>query len=125
MLGGHADATFGFTGPFVPHIMARKLRALAITDVKRHRDLPDVPTAKEEGYDVVFTMWRAVLAPKGTPPAILDKLEGAFKKLSQDKSFQALIKSLGDDVNFQGGKEFAKTWREEWEQHGKIVAGAK
>lgn len=125
VLGGHADATFGFTAQFVPQILARKMRALAITDVKRHRDLPDVPTVKEEGYDVVFTMWRAVLAPKGTPPAILDKLEGAFKKLSQDKSFQALIKSLGDDVQFQGGKEFAKTWREEWEQHAKIVAGAK
>jgi tripartite-type tricarboxylate transporter receptor subunit TctC len=125
VLGGHADATFGFTAQFVPQIMARKMRALAITDVKRHRDLPDVPTVKEEGYDVVFTMWRAVLAPKGTPPAILDKLEGAFKKLSQDRSFQALIKSLGDDVHFQGGKEFEKTWREEWEQHSKIAAGAK
>jgi tripartite-type tricarboxylate transporter receptor subunit TctC len=125
VLGGHADATFGFTAQFTPQIMARKLRALAITDVKRHRDLPDVPTAKEEGFDVVFTMWRAVLAPKGTPPAILDKLEAAFKKMSEDKSFKALIKGLGDDVHFQGGKDFAKTWRDEWEQHAKIVAGAK
>jgi tripartite-type tricarboxylate transporter receptor subunit TctC len=125
VLGGHADATFGFTAQLTPNIAARKLRALAITDVKRHRDLSDVPTAKEAGYDVVFTMWRSVLAPKGTPPAILDKLEAAFKKISEDKSFQALIKGLGDDVYFQGGKDFEKTWRDEREQHGKIVAGAK
>ena len=125
VLGGHADATFGFTAQLTPNIAARKLRALAITDVKRHRDLSDVPTAKEEGYDVVFTMWRSVLAPKGTPPAILDKLEAAFKKISEDKSFQALIKGLGDDVYFQGGKDFEKTWRNEWEQHARIVAGAK
>jgi tripartite-type tricarboxylate transporter receptor subunit TctC len=125
VLGGHADATFGFTAQLTPNIAARKLRALAITDVKRHRDLSDVPTAKEEGYDVVFTMWRSVLAPKGTPPAILDKLEAAFKKISEDKSFQALIKGLGDDVYFQGGKDFEKTWRDEWEQHTRIVAGAK
>jgi tripartite-type tricarboxylate transporter receptor subunit TctC len=125
VLGGHADMTFGFTAQFMPQIAAGKIRALAITDVKRHPDLPNVPTVKDEGYDVVFTMWRAVLAPKGTPPAIVDKLEGAFKKLSADKSFIALIKSLGDQVHFQGGKEFEKTWREEWEQHAKIVNAAK
>jgi tripartite-type tricarboxylate transporter receptor subunit TctC len=125
VLGGHADATFGFTAQLMPQIAAGKIRPLAITDVKRHPDLPTVPTVKEEGYDVVFTMWRSVLAPKATPPAVVDKLEGAFKKLSEDKSFIALIKSLGDQVNFQGGKEFEKTWRDEWEQHARIVNAAK
>jgi tripartite-type tricarboxylate transporter receptor subunit TctC len=124
VLGGHADATFAFTAQLMPQIAAGKMRALAITDVKRHPDLPNVPTVKEEGYDVVFTMWRAVLAPKATPPAIVDKLEGAFKKLSEDKSFVALIRSLGDQVHFQGGKEFEKTWRDEWEQHARIVNAA-
>jgi tripartite-type tricarboxylate transporter receptor subunit TctC len=125
VLGGHADATMGFTAQLMPQIVAGKMRALGFTDVKRHPDLPNVPTMKEEGYDVVFTMWRAVLAPKGTSAAVVDKLEGAFKKLSDDKSFIALIKSLGDEVQFQGGKEFAKTWRDEWEQHARIVEGAK
>ena len=125
VLGGHADATFAFTPQLMPQIAAGKMRALAITDVKRHPDLPNVPTVKEEGYDVIFTMWRSVLAPKATPPAIVDKLEGAFKKLSEDKSFVALIRSLGDQVNFQGGKEFEKTWRDEWEQHARIVNAAK
>jgi tripartite-type tricarboxylate transporter receptor subunit TctC len=101
------------------------MRVLAVTDVKRHPDLPNVPTVKEEGYDVVFTMWRSVLAPKGTPQAILDKLETAFKKLSEDRSFKALIKSLGDEVHFQGGKDFEKTWADEWEQHSRVASGAK
>jgi tripartite-type tricarboxylate transporter receptor subunit TctC len=125
VLGGHADVTFGFTAQLTPQVAAGKMRMLANTDVKRHPDYPNVPTMKEEGYDVVFTMWRSVLAPKGTPPAVVDKLETAFKKLSEDKSFRALIKSLGDEVHFEGGKEFEKTWRDEWEQHSKIVAGAK
>lgn len=124
VLGGHADATFGFTAQLVPQIAAGKMRVLAITDVKRHPDLPNVPTVKEDGYDVVFTMWRSVLAPKGTPPAIVEKLETAFKKLSEDRSFKALIKSLGDEVHFQGGKDFEKTWRDEWEQHARIASGA-
>ncbi|MGH7309817.1 MAG: Bug family tripartite tricarboxylate transporter substrate binding protein [Candidatus Rokuibacteriota bacterium] len=125
VLGGHADATFGFTAQLTPQVAAGKMRLLANTDVKRHPDYPNVPTMKEEGFDVVFTMWRSVLAPKGTPPAVVDKLETAFKKLSEDRSFKALIKSLGDEVHFQGGKEFEKTWREEWEQHATIAAGAK
>jgi tripartite-type tricarboxylate transporter receptor subunit TctC len=125
VLGGHADATFGFTAQLVPQIAAGKMRVLAVTDVKRHPDLPNVPTVKEEGYDVVFTMWRSVLAPKGTPQAILDKLETAFKKLSEDRSFKALIKSLGDEVHFQGGKDFEKTWADEWEQHSRVASGAK
>jgi len=125
VLGGHADATFGFSAQLMPQIAAGKIRVLAITDTQRHRDFPAVPTVREEGFDVVFTMWRAVLAPRGTPQPILDKLEGAFRKISEDKSFQALIRSLGDEVHFQGGKEFEKTWRDEWEQHARIVAAAR
>jgi tripartite-type tricarboxylate transporter receptor subunit TctC len=79
---------------------------------------------KEEGFDVVFTMWRAVLAPKGISQPILDKLEATFKKISEDKSFQALVRGLGDDVQFQGGKEFETTWRQEWELFSKVVTAA-
>ena len=124
VLGGHADATFGFSPQLLPQVAAGKMRALAITDTKRHRDFPNVPTVKEEGFDVVFTMWRSVLAPKGTPQPILDKLEATFRKISEDKSFQALIRSLGDDVQFQGGKEFETTWRQEWEMFSKVVTAA-
>jgi len=70
VLGGHADATFGFTPQLLPQVAAGKMRALAITDTKRHRDFPNVPTVKEEGFEVIFTMWRAVLAPKGTPQSL-------------------------------------------------------
>jgi tripartite-type tricarboxylate transporter receptor subunit TctC len=124
VLGGHADATFGFTPQLLPQVAAGKMRALVITDSKRHRDLPNVPTVKEEGFDVVFTMWRSVLAPKGLPQPILTKLEAAFKKISEDKSFQALIRGLGDDVQFQSGKEFETTWRQEWEMFSKVVTAA-
>jgi tripartite-type tricarboxylate transporter receptor subunit TctC len=125
VLGGHADGSFLFTAQSLPQIGAGKMRALAVTDTKRLRDLPNVPTLREEGIDVVFNMWRSVLAPKGTPPPVLDKLEGAFRKISEDKSFQALIKQLGDEIQFQGGKEFEANWRAEWDQVAKIVASQK
>jgi len=122
VLGGHADATFSFAPQLLPQLHAGKMRALAVTDARRIPTLAGVPTLREEGVDVVYTMWRGVLAPKGTPPAIVDKLETAFRKISEDKSFRALVKQLGDDVHFEGSKEFEKTWRKEWDDAAKIVA---
>jgi len=123
VLGGHADATFGFAPQLMPQMMAGKMRALAVTGTRRLANLKNVATVKEEGFDVNFTMWRAVLAPRGTPQPIVEKLEAAFRKMSEDKSFQALIKQLGDEVDFQGAKEFEATWREEWDVAAKVVAG--
>lgn len=125
VLGGHADASFLFAAQLLPQIAAGKMRALAVTDTRRLHDLPRVPTVREEGVDLVFTQWRAVLAPKGTPQPIRDKLEGAFRKITEDKAVQELIRQLGDEVQFEGGKEFEATWRAEWEQVAKIVAARK
>jgi len=124
VLGGHADGSFLYTAQLLPQIGAGKMRALAVTDTRRHRDLPNVPTLREEGVDVVFTQWRSVLAPKGIPQAVVDKLEASLKRMTEDSSFQALIKQLGDEIQFQGGKEFETTWRQEWDGFAKVVAGA-
>jgi tripartite-type tricarboxylate transporter receptor subunit TctC len=115
ILGGHADSSINPLAQTLPHIKAGKLRALAILDTKRESDLPEVLTAKEQGFDVVYTLWRAVLAPKGTPRPIIDKLASAFKLMTEDKSFQALVKQMGDDVNYLGPDEFGKVWRAEYE----------
>src|SRR5262249_15536182 len=92
VLGGHADGGFLFTAQLLPQIAAGKMRALAVTDTRRHRDLPNVPTVREEGVDVVFTQWRSVLAPKCISPAIAPKLEAGIKTMHADGSFPALSK---------------------------------
>jgi tripartite-type tricarboxylate transporter receptor subunit TctC len=115
VLGGHADMTGGLVSALLPHIKSGKLRALAVLDNKREEQLPDVPTAKELGVNVVNLMWRAVLAPKGTPRPVIDKLALAFKHMSEDKSVTSMIKQLGDEVQYMGPDEFGKLWREEFE----------
>lgn len=119
-LGGHADSSINPLAQTLPHIRAGKLRALTILDTKRDDDLPDVPTAREQGFDVVYILWRAVLAPKGTPRPIIEKLASAFKQMTEDKSFQALIKQLGDEVSYQGPDEFEKVWRAEYESQKEL-----
>jgi len=120
LLGGHADVNGGLSATLLPHIKGGKLRALAVLDHKRDPALPDVPTAKEEGVNVVNLMWRGVLAPKATPRPIIEKLAAAFKKMTEDKTVVAMIKRLGDEIQFLGPDEFTKVWREEFEAHKEI-----
>ncbi len=77
--------------------------------------MKDVPTCKEAGVNMLYLMWRGVVAPKGTPRAVVDKLAAAFKKMTEDKSVVPMIKKLGDEINYLGPDEFAKFWREEYD----------
>ena len=83
---------------------------LAVLDDRREEELPDVPTAKEQGVNVVNLMWRAVLAPKGTPRPIIDTLALAFKKMTEDKSVIGMIKKFGDDIQYLGPDGCSRTW---------------
>lgn len=121
ILGGHIDVTGGFAAQSLPQVKAGKLRMLAVLDYKRDSDFPDVPTAREEGVDVVYLMWRGILAPKGTPRPVIDKLAGAFKKMTEDKTVVNMLKSFGDAPNYLGPDEFGKLWREEYETHKEIA----
>jgi tripartite-type tricarboxylate transporter receptor subunit TctC len=115
LLGGHVDVSGLFSAQTLPHIQAGKLRALAVTDSQRDPAMKDVPTCKEAGANMVYLMWRGVLAPKGTPRAVVNKLAMAFKRMTEDKSVVPMIKKLGDEINFLGPDEFAKVWRDEFE----------
>ena len=115
LLGGQVQVVGNLPTQSLPHIKSGKLVALAVTDYKRNPELPNVPTLPELGLDVVDQMWRAVLAPKGTPRSIIDKLALAFKKMCEDKSVIAMLKNFGDDIQYLGPDEFTKVWREEYE----------
>ena len=120
LLGGHADVNGALLSALISHIKAGKLRALAVLDTKRTKPLPDVPTAREQGVDVVNLMWRGVLAPKATPRPVIDKLAQAFKKMTEDKSVVTMINQMGDEIYYLGPDEFGKLWREEYETHKEL-----
>ena len=120
ILGGHAQSNINPLPQMLPHIRTGKLRAIAVLEPKREDALPDVPTAKEQGIDIEYFIWRAVLAPKGTPRPVIEKLAVAFKQITEDPSFRALIKQLGDDVNYMGPDDFEKYWRAEYESQKEL-----
>lgn len=79
-LGGQVDMSFPTLGAALPFIKAGTLRALAVTSARRSALAPDVPTMDEAGVKgFQFTQWLALLAPAGTPPEIVNRLNGALK----------------------------------------------
>jgi tripartite-type tricarboxylate transporter receptor subunit TctC len=120
LLGGHVQAALLSLPQTLPHVKAGKLKALAYYADNRHPDLPDVPTAKEEGYDRVLTVYKAYMAPKATPRPIIDKLALGVKKMLENKQVIEAIRQLGDEVEYQGPDEFAKYWRTEYETYKEL-----
>ena len=79
-LGGQVDMSFPTLGAALPFIKAGTLRALAVTSARRSALVPEVPTMDEAGVKgFQFTQWLALLAPAGTPPEIVNRLNGALK----------------------------------------------
>jgi tripartite-type tricarboxylate transporter receptor subunit TctC len=115
LLGGHIQISSIGPPQSLPHYRAGKIRPLAIEARKRYRGLPNVPAMKELGYDNGLEgLWKAVLAPKGTPRPIIEKLAAGFKKMTEDKRAIDALDQLGEDFEYQGTDEFAKYWQEDF-----------
>ena len=124
LLGGHIDVGHARPIMYYPYRGTGKIVPLLFLDEARHPQLPDVPTGIEEGLsgqiNVVSRPWVGVMAPKGTPRPILEKLSVAFKKMVEDKTVIAMLKQFGDDINYLGHDEFTKYWREEYELYKEL-----
>jgi tripartite-type tricarboxylate transporter receptor subunit TctC len=85
-LSGQVDMSFPTLAAALPHVRAGRLRALAITDNRRSKLLPDVPTMDEAGVKgFYFVQWLALLAPAGTPPEIVGRLNRALNSALHNK----------------------------------------
>ena len=123
LLGGHIQVTMSFLTAYLPHFRSGKLRPLAVYGKKRYAEIPNVPTVAEEGYVQATPggIWKAVMAPKGTPRPVIDKLALGFKKMTENKQAIENLKKLGDDFGYQGPDEFEKFWREDYEAFKKLA----
>jgi tripartite-type tricarboxylate transporter receptor subunit TctC len=89
---------------------AGKLRALACFSPKRAVSLPDVPTLKELGYDVEFSIWVGLFAPKGTPEPVITRLRDETRKVAANDQFKQAITNIGDVVAYLDQPEFKTFW---------------
>jgi tripartite-type tricarboxylate transporter receptor subunit TctC len=107
LLGGHIDLTDSNLTQ-KGKVDAGVLRFIAIASAKRDPEIPDVPTLKELGMDIVYEVVRGVMAPKGTPPATRSKIEEACTKATKEPSFAQAMKLQGTRVEFLNAKDYAK-----------------
>jgi len=95
VISGQITMNFSSLPPAVGQIKASNLRALAVTGERRVKSLPDVPTLKEQGIDVVVTSWHGLFAPAKTPDAVLDKIEQQTKAAMKDPKWEEALSKDG------------------------------
>jgi len=113
LLGGHIEAVVAQPGELKGQVDGKRMRVLVNFTPKRHPVFPDVPTAKELGWDVSNGVWYMLLAPKGTPAAVMRHIHDAAKAAIEDPKFTADMSGRGIDVDYRPGEALrADLWRE-------------
>jgi tripartite-type tricarboxylate transporter receptor subunit TctC len=108
LLSGRITLMFNVAPTLAPHVEAGKLKAFAVAQSKRASIMPDVPTLAEAGMTGFDAgIWIGLLAPAGTPPAVIDKLSGAANDALNTEEVRAALKRQGTDPLGGTPKEFA------------------
>ncbi len=113
ILGNNAQVLVSSIAAASAQMKAGKLRALCSFGARRAASAPDVPTLKELGYDVEFSLWVGLFAPKGTPKAIVERIRAETRKAVAAEQFKAAIHNIGDEVAYLDQPEFARFWDED------------
>ena len=125
LISGQIHFTFGSYSTAQGPVKSGRLRALSITGGQRHKMLPKVPTIAETlpGYDV--ELWFGVMAPKGTPPAVIDRLNATLNKILQDAEMKKNLDSQGMTPSGGTPAHFGERIRKDYDRWVEIVSEAK
>jgi tripartite-type tricarboxylate transporter receptor subunit TctC len=122
LLSGQIQMMIDGVGPLLPHILEGKVRPLAVTGPTRSPDFPHLPTMIESGYpDYVLTFWTGVVAPAGTPPDIVNKLNAAINESLRSPSVKERLAKSNVDTNIVSPGEFAAFIASEAQKWGGII----
>ena len=96
VIGGHATAMFAPVTPILPHVQSGRLKALAVAASQRIGELPKVPTMSEAGIaGAEAEQWQAIFAPKGTPKAVVERLNTEIRKALAEPEVDDRLKAAG------------------------------
>ena len=122
LLGGQVNAMFSNALTVMPHIQSGKLRALAVSSNRRLELLPDVPTVMEAGIaQYVSLQWYGLLAPAGTPPAVIQTINREMVKALQSKDIKDKLASEGAEPAGSTPAEFANLIKNDFEKWSKVA----
>ena len=127
VVAGHAAMMVINPGPTEAHVKAGRLRALAVTGVKRSDLLPEVPTFAELGYampEIDYGTTFGMLAPAGTPPATIATLHKALTEVLADPQLRQRIKSMGFEATLTSSEQYADILRDQVEKWRPLIERA-
>jgi tripartite-type tricarboxylate transporter receptor subunit TctC len=124
VVSGQVTTTIADAGPVLPQVKSGTVRALAVAAPRRMEELPDVPTLQEAGADVDAVLWSGIFVSKGTPPAIVRKLERELMRIAALPDVIARLKPLGIDTVGNSSEVFAKILAADIARWGEVAKAA-
>ena len=125
LLGGEIDIVIVAASSAAPYVKDGRLRALAVLDAKRSSAMPDVPTSAEAGMPQLLAVnWSVLLAPAGTPRAIIARLNAESVKAMNAPDLRERLAAIGSEPGSGSPEDAAAFLRREYEQWGKVVRDA-
>jgi tripartite-type tricarboxylate transporter receptor subunit TctC len=125
VLGGQVQALFGALPPLLPHVQTGRVRALAISSAKRLPSVPDVPTVAESGFPGFdMTLWLGFFAPKGTPAAVVKRLESELVKVAQLAEVKEQMSRQGLEAHSASAAELGRLTKTEIENYKSVFKTA-
>lgn len=122
LMGGQVTMMFSNRIGALPHIRSGKLRALGVADGVRSPQLPEVPTFVEAGYpDLKVLVWSGIMAPTGTPAAIVNRLHAVITEAMQAPEMKAQMDDMGVTIASGGPAQFGEFLRNQIAQWRPIV----
>jgi len=121
LLGGHIDALVAQPGEVKPQVDGKRMRVLMVFQEKRHPLFPDVPTAKELGWDIANGVLYLLVAPKGTPAPVLQYLHDAAREGISQPLFADAMATRGIDVDYRPGDQIRADLWKEYKLNGEIL----
>ena len=121
-IGGQVPVMYSDLVAALPHIQAGKLRAIAVGSPQRVVMLPDVKTIAEQGiqgYDAVS--WGGLLAPKGTPAAVVERIAGEIKQILAEPDVQNRLLNAGAIARFQSPAEMGQRVQQDYARWGQLI----
>ncbi len=110
LLGGHVDAVSGASNDVLPNKQSGNFRVLGVSGEQPDKSMPDVPTEKSLGYDVIASSATGFVAPAGTPQKVVDVLTRAMKKVIEGQEHQKKLDELGLQSTYLDPEAYAKLW---------------
>jgi tripartite-type tricarboxylate transporter receptor subunit TctC len=125
LIGGQVDVTFNGMVATLPHVKGGKIKLIALSSPRRNPELPNAPTVAETLPGFLTGSWQGLLAPAGTPKAVVDKLHDEVLRIAALPDVKERLTTLGAEPSRMSSADFSQWLKAEIPAMAKVVRDEK